>query len=110
MSSLVWTGRSSFGGSSFPGVSARDRSADHLLVDGDDGLAVFCGGSRVEFEAADHAPENLAQRAGAEAFLTRGIPGDVDECAAGDLQVNAEAFEVIARRPEDRAFRLHEDL
>src|SRR5438270_3469803 len=81
------------------------RFLHHLLVDRDD-AAAFGG---IELQAADDAAEGLAQGARAEAFLARGFPGDGDERAAGDLEIDAEAREVIARRPEDRAFRLVKD-
>src|ERR1043166_3330450 len=63
----------------------------------------------IEFEAADDAAEGLAQCAGAEALLVRGFPGDGDERAARDLEVDTETGEVVARGAEDRAFRLDED-
>src|SRR5437867_3803534 len=84
----------------------RDGRFHHILVNGDY-LAVLRG--RFEFETANHAPESLAQRAGAEAFLAGGIPGDGDERAARDLQIDSEALKVGARSAEDRTLRLDED-
>src|SRR5437763_7974107 len=82
-----------------------DNGAHHLLID----RQSLPGGVGLELKAADDAAEGLAERAGAEAFLVRGFPRDRDEGAAGDLEVDAEAREVVARRPEDRALRLDED-
>jgi len=89
-----------------PLLAAGDRLLDHGLVDGDD---VRAGISGIEFETADHASEGLAQRARAEALLARGVPGDGDQRAPRDLQVDAEPLEVGARGAEDRRFRLDED-
>src|SRR3954454_21063032 len=93
-------------GSSRPRASllaAGDRLLDHGFVDRDD---VRAGVGGIELEAADDAPEGLAQRARAEALLARGIPGDGDQCTARDLQVDAESLEVRARGAEDRRLRL----
>src|SRR5437763_895596 len=79
-----------------------DYGAHHLLINRQR-LALAAG---VELQAADDAAESLAQRAGAEALLARRFPGDGDERAAGDLEVDAESREVVARRPEDRSLRL----
>src|SRR5436305_9285007 len=82
-----------------------DYGAHHLLINRQSLLRAV----GLELQAADDAAEGLAQRAGAEAFLAGGFPGDSDERAARDLEVDAEAGEVVARRPEDRALRLDED-
>src|SRR5436305_1619084 len=96
-------------GSSRPRASllaAGDRLLDHGFVDGDD---MRSGVGGIELEAADDAPEGLAQRARAEALLARRVPGDGDQCAARDLQVDAESLEVGARGAEDRRLRLYEN-
>ena len=80
-------------------LAAGDRLLDHGFVDREHARAGVGG---IEFETADDAAEGLAQRAGAEALLARGVPGDGDQRAARDLQVDAEALEVRARRAEDR--------
>src|ERR1043165_5133798 len=95
---------SAFDGS--PGLAAGDGALDHRLVDGDD---VRAGVGGVELDVADDAAEGLAQRARAEALLAGGVPGDCDQGAASDLQVDAEALEVGARRAEHRRLRLDED-
>src|SRR5437588_194259 len=87
--------RSSFAGR--PRLPPRNGLLHHVLVDGDRAGA---GGGGVELDVANHAPERLAQRAGAEALLVRGVPGDGDESAARDLQIDAEALEVGARSAE----------
>src|SRR5205085_11801912 len=88
-----------------PHSSFADRLLHHLLIDRHDATAF----GRIVFELANDATERLAQGARAEALLPRGIPGDGDERTARDLQIDAEAREVIARRAEDRALRLMED-
>src|ERR1051325_5212715 len=85
-------------------VAPCDRAADHLLVDGDD--AALRG---LELHGPDDAAVRFAQRACAEALLPGGVPGDGDERAAGDVQVDAVRREVLPRGAEDRAVRLHED-
>src|SRR5438445_3735582 len=82
---------------SFPGgsrISAGKGALHHVLVDGDDAAAAI---GRIELQIANHAPECLAQGAGAEAFLAGGVPGDGDQRGARDLQVDAEALEVRPR-------------
>src|ERR1041384_8029247 len=69
-------------------VPRRDGALHHLLVD-----RQRAGGGGIEFEAADDTPVDLAQRARAEALLLRRIPGDRNQRAARDLQVDAEALE-----------------
>src|SRR5438128_181239 len=83
-----------------------DGLLDHVLVDGEDACAGVGG---IELQMADHAAEGFAERAGAEALLPRGVPGDGDQRAASDLQIDAEALEERARGAEDRSFRLHEN-
>src|SRR5262249_21390946 len=87
-------------------ITRGDGCLDHGLVDGQNARA---GVGRIEFEIANHAAESLAQRARAEALLPRGVPGDGDQRAAGDLQVDAEALEERPRGAEDRLLRLDED-
>src|SRR5574341_436898 len=96
--------RSSFYGRSL--LSAGDGVPHHLLVDRDHALRVGC---RIELEVADHPTIGLVQRAGAETLLARGVPGDGDERAARDLQIDTESFEVLARGAEDRRLRLDEN-
>src|SRR3954447_5838289 len=96
-------------GSSRPRASllaASDRLLDHGFVHGDD---VRAGVRGIELETADDAPEGLAKRARTEALLACGVPGDSDQCAARDLQVDTKPFKVRARRWEDRRLRLDED-
>src|SRR5215212_1359338 len=93
--------RSSFSRSA---VSARNGLSHHLFVDGDHPPL-----GRIELQAADDAAVRLAQGAGAEALLAGGVPGDGDERAARDLQVDAERGEVVARGAENRRVRLDED-
>src|SRR6185295_13536435 len=57
--------------SSRPRLPRRDRLLHHLLVDGQSAV-----GLGFEFEVADDAAVDLAQGAGAEAALARGVPGD----------------------------------
>src|SRR5437764_15209798 len=85
-----------------PLFAAGNSLLDHSLVDGND---VRAGVSGIEFETADHAAEGLAQRARAKALLARGIPGDGDQRATRDLQVDAEPLEVGARSTVDRGVR-----
>src|SRR5438477_13017746 len=85
-----------------PHSSFADRLLHHLLIDRHDSSAL----GRIVFELANDATERLAQGARAEALLPRGIPGDGDERTARNLQIDAEAREVIARRAEDRPLRL----
>src|SRR5213075_270208 len=89
-------------------TSLTDDGLHPLLIDRERPFLAV-GGGGVEFETADDAAEGLAQGAGAEAFLARRFPGDRDERVAGDLEVDAEACEVVARRAEDRSLRLDED-
>src|SRR3954464_8908341 len=86
--------------------AAGDRLLDHGFVHGDD---VRAGMRGIELETADDAPEGLAKRARAEAFLACGVPGDGDQCAARDLQVDTKPLKVRARGAEDRRLRLDED-
>src|SRR5712692_5382690 len=81
--------RSSFAGGSR--LATVNRVLHHVFIDGDDAGAAVDG---IELQIANHAAERLAQSAGAEALLPRGVPGDGDQRAAGDLQVDAEALEV----------------
>src|SRR5438132_5733427 len=93
---------------SFPGcsrISAGKGALHHVLVDGDDAAAI----GRIELQTANHAPECLAQGAGAEAFLASGVPGDGDQRRTRDLQVDSEALEIRPGGAEDRAVGLHED-
>src|SRR2546428_5513274 len=80
---------------------------DHVLIDGDDAGAAR---GRVEFEIANHAPERLAQCASAEAFLAGGVPGDGDERAARDLQIDPELLKVSARGAKDGSVGLDENF
>src|SRR3954453_17152584 len=96
-------------GSSRPRASlfaAGDRLLDHSFVHGDD---VRAGMRGIELETADDAPEGLAKRARAEAFLACGVPSDGDQCAARDLQVDTKPLKVRARSPKDRRLRLDEN-
>src|SRR5947199_5476559 len=76
------------------------RLLHHVFINGDDAGAAVDG---IELQIANHAPERFAQGAGAEALLLRRVPGDGDQRATGDLQVDAEALEVGARGAEDRS-------
>src|SRR5579859_1651750 len=86
-----------------PRLASGDRLFDHVLIDGDRAGAATAG---IELQIANHAAERLTQSAGAEALLPRGIPGDGDQRAAGDLQVDAEALEIGARSAKNRRIRL----
>src|SRR5581483_1740460 len=88
-------------------LAPADRLLHHVLVDGDRAAS---GRRGIELEIANHAPVCLAQSAGAEAFLARGVPGDGDERAARDLQVDAEALKVRARCAKDRLLGLDKNL
>src|SRR5436190_16047167 len=77
-------------------LASADRPLHHLFIHRDHSLSL--GG--IELEIANHAAIRVAQRARTEAFLSRGIPRDRDECAARDLKIDTEALEVFARRAE----------
>src|SRR5207244_6252892 len=89
-----------------PHFAAGDGALHHLLVDRDDVCAAVDG---IELDVADDTPEGLAERARPEAFLAGRVPGDGNERAAGDLEVDAEALEVGARGAEHGGIRLDED-